>query len=562
MKKSIICATFVFISIFVIMMFLINSNISEAATTYTYIFNDVTYDYSEVPEILRQINLKRQENGLSNIVIDKDLLEIAKTRLQDNLVYMNESDPIRPNGEKISDFYQSMGIENPREKFCGLGNNQREPEYQYYYINQMINLFTGSNSDVTRLGICPAWIQGRYQIEFIFLSGNANEKKEEQIKITNIKKDLVYLDYKESKYRNTITEYTGNTHQIPLYTRIKTSGGATGMGYKLDESCYNQFAWMSYDTSVAEVSQTGLVTFKDKTGPVTIITNYPQRSYDEIYTKAQFQVNRNYSLKNITMSKTNVDLLKGEYENLYVTYNPEDTTDDKTITWTSSNPDVASVSEFGFVRALSQGTTIITAETSNGIKDTCTVNVTEIPLEKIIIPKKVYAKLGDYTQYNSREYVESLGNKLDIKLYPENTTQKNINFKINQMTPEEMELYDKSGFGYYVIIPNSDKTNAFLMYTYNLGKATVRAYSVDNPEIYTDFTVEVVNEIPQFQLGDINADGKINARDAKMALQDFTGKIKLTEDQKSRADVNADGKINARDAKLILQFFTGKIKEF
>ena len=62
-------------------------------------------------------------------------------------------------------------------------------------------------------------------------------------------------------------------------------------------------------------------------------------------------------------------------------------------------------------------------------------------------------------------------------------------------------------------------------------------------------------------IGDINADGKINARDAKMALQHFTGKIKLTDEQKERADVNKDGKINARDAKLILQYFTGKIKE-
>ena len=75
------------------------------------------------------------------------------------------------------------------------------------------------------------------------------------------------------------------------------------------------------------------------------------------------------------------------------------------------------------------------------------------------------------------------------------------------------------------------------------------------------YPIEFISAI-KYQKGDINADRKINARDAKMALQHFTGKIKLTEDQKLRADVNADGKINARDAKLILQYFTGKIKEF
>ena len=75
------------------------------------------------------------------------------------------------------------------------------------------------------------------------------------------------------------------------------------------------------------------------------------------------------------------------------------------------------------------------------------------------------------------------------------------------------------------------------------------------------YPIEFISAI-KYQKGDINADGKINARDAKMALQHFTGKIKLTDEQKERADVNEDGKINARDAKLILQFFTGKIKKF
>ena len=60
--------------------------------------------------------------------------------------------------------------------------------------------------------------------------------------------------------------------------------------------------------------------------------------------------------------------------------------------------------------------------------------------------------------------------------------------------------------------------------------------------------------------GDINKDGEINARDAKLAIQHFTGKIELTDEQILRADVNFDGNINARDAKLAIQHFTGKIE--
>jgi len=72
----------------------------------------------------------------------------------------------------------------------------------------------------------------------------------------------------------------------------------------------------------------------------------------------------------------------------------------------------------------------------------------------------------------------------------------------------------------------------------------------------------IFEEVVDYPKGDINGDGEINARDAKLAIQHFTGKIELTDEQIARADVYADGEINARDAKLIIQFFTGKITEF
>lgn len=76
-------------------------------------------------------------------------------------------------------------------------------------------------------------------------------------------------------------------------------------------------------------------------------------------------------------------------------------------------------------------------------------------------------------------------------------------------------------------------------------------------EFTTSYTLEV-KEAPPYTLGDINEDGQINARDAKLALQYYVGKIDLTETQKLAADVNEDGEINARDAKLILQYYVGK----
>ena len=50
----------------------------------------------------------------------------------------------------------------------------------------------------------------------------------------------------------------------------------------------------------------------------------------------------------------------GETDNLEVTYNPTNTTDDKTITWTSSDITIATIDN-GVVTAIAPGTATITA---------------------------------------------------------------------------------------------------------------------------------------------------------------------------------------------------------
>ena len=58
-------------------------------------------------------------------------------------------------------------------------------------------------------------------------------------------------------------------------------------------------------------------------------------------------------------------------------------------------------------------------------------------------------------------------------------------------------------------------------------------------------------------LGDVNRDGRLNARDARALLRHIAG---LTEDGEidlSAADFNGDGKINARDARALLRKIAG-----
>lgn len=81
------------------------------------------------------------------------------------------------------------------------------------------------------------------------------------------------------------------------------------------------------------------------------------------------------AVKNITLNQNTLSLDGGDTFNLAVNINPPNATE-KTITWTSSNPRVATVDGNGRVIANVSGTSTITATSSNGKTATCEISVT------------------------------------------------------------------------------------------------------------------------------------------------------------------------------------------
>lgn len=59
-------------------------------------------------------------------------------------------------------------------------------------------------------------------------------------------------------------------------------------------------------------------------------------------------------------------------------------------------------------------------------------------------------------------------------------------------------------------------------------------------------------------LGDVNGDGKVDASDALLALQDSVELTQLNEEQRQKADMNGDGKVDASDALAMLQKSVGR----
>ncbi len=102
----------------------------------------------------------------------------------------------------------------------------------------------------------------------------------------------------------------------------------------------------------------------------------------------------------------------------------------------------------------------------------------------------------------------------------------------------------------YVLFSSPDLT-AGSRYTLTLGEGA------GDPDMGTDPDPD-----EQPAMGDVNADGTVDARDALLTLQHAVQKTTLTAAQQARADVNGDKTIDAKDALKILQFAVGKITSF
>ena len=88
----------------------------------------------------------------------------------------------------------------------------------------------------------------------------------------------------------------------------------------------------------------------------------------------------------IKLDRTEITLLKGESCLLRAIISPENATN-TTVTWSSSNPSVATVDGTGKVTAIEGGTTTVTVTTTDGkISATCAVVVT-VSVQSVVLDK-------------------------------------------------------------------------------------------------------------------------------------------------------------------------------
>ena len=171
--------------------------------------------------------------------------------------------------------------------------------------------------------------------------------------------------------------------------------------------------WSSSNTMVASVSSSGVISAKSVgNATITVKTNDGAKT-------ATCQVtvkSKAIPVTGISLNKTTMSLAAGESESLYATITPSNATD-KSVSWTSSNTEIATVSSSGYVTAKAVGSAVITATTTDGGKKaTCSVTVLPVAVTDITLNK------------SSLSMLENDSETLIATIIPSNATNKAVSW--------------------------------------------------------------------------------------------------------------------------------------
>lgn len=154
-----------------------------------------------------------------------------------------------------------------------------------------------------------------------------------------------------------------------------------------------RLVWSSSDGSVASVDEEGVVSGKSKGEAVITVT-----AVDGGYT-AECRVRVYQPVTELRMDNRSVTVDTGDDIRLTATILPYDA-DNKSIVWSSDNPDVADVNGKGVVTGVKAGQTVIRATSEDeGISDFCVVTVNQ-PVTGVSLSKSElsFSKIGDAEQ--------------------------------------------------------------------------------------------------------------------------------------------------------------------
>ncbi len=184
----------------------------------------------------------------------------------------------------------------------------------------------------------------------------------------------------------------------------------------------------------------------------------------------------------IELNRSNVEVNVGETIQLLATVLPEDATD-KTVTWASSDESIATVDSTGQVTAVTPGSAVITAMTTDSSNLSASCNVTV--LQGIVLAESIQLNV------TTAGLNEGSTLQLTATVLPEECNNKTVLWSSNNPS---VATVDSNG----------------LVTTHSVGTATITAITTDGSNMSTTCTVTL---LPVGVRGDVNDDNNINVSD-------------------------------------------------
>lgn len=191
-------------------------------------------------------------------------------------------------------------------------------------------------------------------------------------------------------------------------------------------------------------------------------------------------------VESIKLSKNKLKLKINETFKLTATLKPENATD-KNVTWTSSNPEVAAVSDQGVVTATTAGTATITVTSKDGkVSDTCEVTVDEKEVPTVSVKSVKLDK-------NKVKLNVSETETLKVKINPSDATNQEVVFTSSD---EKIATVDGQG----------------VLKAISAGTTTITVTTVDGG--FTDTCEVTVEEVKDPTTPPTDGDGDDNGDDS------------------------------------------------
>jgi len=376
--------------------------------------------------------------------------------------------------------------------------------------NSKLKLYKGESA-LIQASLIP---ENAYYNEVVWMSSDASIASVSQFgEVAAINAGTAEVTISSAKRPEVKSTCTVNVYEHTTGVSLSSTNETLNIGSQLQLSAStlpaeisdNEIIWSSSNSEIATVDEAGNVSAL-KVGTCTIKATSVDGGLEEecIITVVQ-------PASKVNLTKHNLTVRVGETETLTAIVVPDNTTD-KSLTWTSSNIDVAEVDANGLVIAKKAGKATITATavSNSEAKDECEVTVIQ-PVTGIQLSetKVTMSELGEMKQ-------------LVATVLPEDASNKAVTWMSSDPS---------------VCSVTSNGTIVAMGY----GTTTIMATTVDG-----GFPAVCVVQVASYVVGDINGDDKVDVSDYTGIANFIHGNPPAGFNEKA-ADVDKNGTVDVSD---------------